>query len=108
MLVVLDLDRPARFWGFISDHFCVCWAVNTRRAPLSWLWNIPTGWPKRDPEDGMLDNSIAGLLWNVETAVHRRQFDADRQCEVARIPLTPEQTRHVSPEWADLHEEEQS
>lgn len=81
------------FFGFIfgvlTRHIFCC------RCP-EWAWKVPLGKPKRD-EDGYLDNSLAGWLWDKSTGLMAVGWR--KQKTVLRLPITHEQAAEIDAQF---------
>lgn len=94
-----ELDRKAQFWRLAEDKVCFCDLLRHE-----WLFKVPVGKPEYTTDDDgkWLENSLGSFLYSVENWIATRSSLAYDRCEVAVVPITPEQAKVLWPEWSTL------
>lgn len=71
------------------------------------FWRIPAGRPDYDPEDGLLNNSIASKVWEFGNKLLLFADRFERDDEVAKVPVSKEIFIELAPGLAFLYEDDE-
>lgn len=110
-MLLEDAKPQALFVGWAWDRLC---GLSRGRlgghGPSDWPWKVPLGIPDRDPENGMLTNSLAGRLHDLEHWALTFGYPTPEKLE--RVRLTHDQAMQIDPkfttEWDGIYDEEEA
>lgn len=72
------------------------------------FWKIPVGRAQYDPEDpDFLENSVGSKVYDLYNRFSGFVYRAQKQDEVASIPITQEQLLELVPDWGFLFEDDE-